>query len=351
MKPLYKALASATALTRRSDLKAATSQILATLQGGRTAEPLAEMAGWTARGPGPHIMPSGKLMRDVTPGQHGMDARRATCRHGALDYLLYVPGGVTSWRGLIVMLHGCTQSPDDFAAGTAMNAIAQTRGLIVAYPAQRPMANAQKCWNWFDPAHQSRDQGEPAIIADMAEKLAREFGIGRDSTAVAGLSAGAAMAVIAANSYPDVFAGVGAHSGLARGAATDMASAFAVMRGQERPGAAGRHPVKPSPVRTIIFHGTADRIVALANAAAVERDALSQLGQSLRRADGGGTINGRSFTRTSYVSADGVAQVESWLVRDLAHAWSGGSPNGSYTDTAGPDASGEIARFLFGPEK
>ncbi len=194
--------------------------------------------------------------------------RSFACAAGTRGYKLYVPASaVQGLNGLLLMLHGCNQTPEDFATGTNMNAIAEANRLLVAYPAQTGAHNAASCWNWFNPADQRRDAGEPAILAGLARAVAAEFDIPPGRIFAAGLSAGGAMAAVLGATYPDLFAAIGVHSGLPAGAANDVVSAFAAMRGDSRIAPAPMHMTGPGPSpRTIIFHGTADRTVHAGNA-------------------------------------------------------------------------------------
>ena len=159
--------------------------------------------------------------------------QRYSCAAGARRYRLYVPSTAgEGLQGLIVMLHGCTQNPEDFAAGTGMNALAEEHRLLVVYPAQTGGDNSMSCWNWFRPGDQMRDTGEPAIIAGLTESLRDQYAIPEDRVFVAGLSAGGAMAAIMGETYPELYGAIGVHSGLAYGSANDVMSAFTAMRGQ-----------------------------------------------------------------------------------------------------------------------
>ncbi|KFC64698.1 Esterase, PHB depolymerase [Bosea sp. LC85] len=262
---------------------------------------------------------------------------------GSLAYKLYVPADHAGRElALVVMLHGCTQDPDDFARGTRMNRLADEFGIVVAYPHQPGSANAQGCWNWFDPRHQRRGAGEPAVLAGLAQELAAEFGIDRERVFVAGLSAGGAMADVLSSTYPEVFSAAGIHSGLPHGAATDVMSAFAAMKGNAKATA----PAKANGTRQIIFHGTADATVHPSNGetlfarARARDDALAELMTNA-------VVNGRHVTRTLVGPAHGPAITEYWLVKGAGHAWSGGDRTGSYTDASGPDASREMIRFFL----
>ncbi|MGL5115748.1 MAG: extracellular catalytic domain type 1 short-chain-length polyhydroxyalkanoate depolymerase, partial [Beijerinckiaceae bacterium] len=277
-------------------------------------------------------------------------SRRFSCDAGARNYRLYIPASAPRKpKGLIVMLHGCTQNPDDFAAGTNMNALAETHGLLVAYPAQTRAQNPSSCWNWFDERHQLRDAGEPAIIAGLAEALVAEFGIDRKKVFAAGLSAGGAMAVIVGQTYPELFSAVGVHSGLAYRSAGNVMSALSVMRGDAGAGFLAKRQASvrgDSSVRTIIFQGSADRTVHPSNAERIA-SALSGANDNRPSSTTSGAINGRTFRRTVVADAQGGTVVESWLIDGAGHAWSGGEASGSYADPKGPAASREMVRFFL----
>ena len=241
------------------------------------------------------------------------------------------------------MLHGCKQDPDDFAVGTHMNANAETHGLLVAYPGQTGAANVSACWNWFNPADQKRDSGEPAIIAGLTRALIAEFGLDPAGVFVAGLSAGGAMAAVMGEAYPDLYAAVGIHSGLATGLASDVMSAFAAMRADTAP--ASPRPRTGTGQRMIVFHGSADATVHPANARQIVAAASARPGAARVRHDG--TAAGRRFERSVISGSDGSAQVECWLIKGAGHAWSGGQPGGSFTDRQGPDASAQMVRFFL----
>ena len=273
-------------------------------------------------------------------------ARRCRCVAGARRYKLYLPASQPKKpQGLIVMLHGCHQSPDDFAVGTHMNQLAEKHGLAIAYPQQTRRNNAALCWNWFRPEDQTRGSGEPAILAALTRKLVRELRIRRDRTFVVGLSAGGAMAAIMIDQYPDLFAGAGIHSGLARGAAEDVISAMSSMRG----GGSGDDTTATlqisAPVRRIVFQGDNDSTVHPSNAANIVTAVLGEGATPLRVVNG--SVRGRGYTRSTYAHSAGVGTLELWIVAGAGHAWSGGKKAGSYTDTTGPDASAQMVRFFL----
>jgi poly(hydroxyalkanoate) depolymerase family esterase len=277
--------------------------------------------------------------------------RSFACQAGTRGYKLYIPASAPDRpRGLVVMLHGCKQDPDDFATGTNMNAVAETHGLLVAYPGQAGSANASACWNWFNPADQLRDAGEPSIIAGITREIMSEFGLDRSRVFVAGLSAGGAMAAVMGETYPDLYAAVGIHSGLAYGSANDVMSAFAAMRGDAGPGlrSGARTTGGSQPIRTIVFQGTADRTVHPSNAGRIFAASVAHVGSQNSRRHEGRSPGGRAYTRTVVAGLDGIPAVESWLVGGAGHAWSGGHPGGSYTDPIGPNASAEMVRFFLG---
>ena len=267
---------------------------------------------------------------------------------GTRAYRLYVPARAASGpRPLVVMLHGCTQHPEDFAAGTTMNALAEEHGCLVLYPEQPRSANANGCWNWFEAAHQGREQGEPAILAGMTREVLREHGGDPGRVFVAGLSAGGAMAAILGVAYPELFAAVGVHSGLAAGSAHDLMSALNAMKGARGgPKAAAARRGAAAQLPAIVFHGDADGTVHASNGEAVLRQFTQ--GQTLREVEERGQDgSGRSHTRTVLLDAGGRAVAEHWVLHGGGHAWSGGSTAGSYAEAGGPNASAEMLRFFL----
>jgi poly(hydroxyalkanoate) depolymerase family esterase len=261
---------------------------------------------------------------------------------GARDYKLFVPSDARPNLPLVVMLHGCNQSPDDFAAGTGMNALAEAEGFLVAYPAQSGRANGQRCWNWFQPGDQGRDSGEAGIIAGLTRAIIAEHRVDPARVYIAGLSAGGAAAVNIARAYPDLYAAVGIHSGLAAGCAHDVSEALTVMR--LGPVAAGDYDTANTRVPTIVFHGENDGTVNLRNG----EQALAQAGIDGLSPEAAEAVSpgGLPYIRTRYTDETGRVAVEGWIVRGLGHAWSGGSQAGGYTDPRGPDASRAMLDFF-----
>src|SRR5215212_2875961 len=266
---------------------------------------------------------------------------------GSRPYKVYVP---SCYDGkplpLIVMLHGCTQSPDDFAAGTRMNVLAEEHACLIAYPGQTQSANSSKCWNWFSPQDQRRDQGEPSLIAGITRQIMNDYAVDARRVYIAGLSAGGAAASIMGAEYPDLYAAVGVHSGLACGAAHDVPSAFAAMR-QGGPVSGGlRRDISREPMPTIIFHGDRDKTVHPINGDQVATH--SRAAEPMRTTITHGRVpRGIGYTCTVYANGSDEPIVEQWLLHEVGHAWSGGSPDGSYTEPRGPDASREMMRFFL----
>jgi poly(hydroxyalkanoate) depolymerase family esterase len=284
-----------------------------------------------------------------TPGAAGRPpAESFTAGHfrnecGTRDYKLFEPARPDARAlPLVVMLHGCTQDPDDFARGTRMNALARARGFLALYPAQSQRGNPQRCWNWFKHNHQARGKGEPGILAGMVRHVVATHDVDPARVYVAGLSAGGAMAAILGDAYPELFAAVGVHSGLPVGAANDVQSAFAAMGGGAT--APRRLPKAGATPPTIVFHGDADATVNVVNG---ERVLLAAGVTALDDVQRGASASGLPYSRRIWIGGQGAERGEQWTIHGAGHAWSGGDPGGTFTDPRGPDASAEMLRFFL----
>ena len=321
-------------------------------------EPQTETEAQTqAHAPQGFVMPAPETPTNPEPGAAPPTASFsiATFSFGkeAYPYRLFIPArpAASSYPALmplIVLLHGCTQNALDFSNGTAMNALANEHGCMVLYPEQIPSANAARCWNWFEPGHQKSDRGEPGMIAALVRKVIQQHGADPERIYIAGLSAGGAMAAVVAGLYPQLFAALGVHSGLAAGAAKDLMSAFSAMRsGPKGQAKTANRPALP----TIVFHGTADKTVHPDNGDFIADAALAALnsaGVNLHKSNP--TTPGSSTQqaeRVVYRDVQGKPYVEHWSVSGGAHAWSGGDAAGSYTDPDGPSASRAMLTFFL----
>lgn len=284
-------------------------------------------------------------------------SRQYSGQAGARNYKLYVP---SNYAGLplpiVLMLHGCTQNPDDFATGTRANRWAENRRCIVVYPEQVQRANSHRCWNWFRPGDQQAGRGEPAIIAGIVRQVIDEYRIDTGRVYVAGLSAGGAMAAIMGHEYPKLFAAIGVHSGLPVGAAHNVTSALALMKtaqSQFAPPAAAA-PVDARAVPLIVLHGGADRTVNPANADRLVQSAAETY--RLLEPDAplqvevqavGATDSNRAYRRSRHATSNGLSLIEHWQIHGAGHAWSGGDAQGSFADARGPDATQAMLEFFY----
>ena len=360
------AITKATALTKAGRLQEATALLQASLKGPTTPDTDSVLEGTyvrldqsqpQARSTAPRA-PLGETLRRIAAGGMPLSgphhpahtalpsgAEFLALTHvgtaGTLNYRLYLPRNRTHRMPLVVMLHGCTQSPEDFAAGTGMNSLAEEFGCLIAYPAQPTRANAQKCWNWFRPEDQGNGQGEPALIAGMTREILAAHPVDPALVYLAGLSAGGAAALITGSAYPTLFSAIGVHSGLPIGAAYDVPSAFAAMRN----GSVAK-PVKAS-LPTIVFHGLEDTTVNVKNGRAILGQVTRNFPGLTKQQDRVATPGLRIADRTRYADSQGRIMAELWEVEGAGHAWAGGRSSGSYTDPTGPDASGVMLQFFL----
>lgn len=346
--PTQREMWEATRLTRAGRLTEATALIQRILAGPPTdSSPISLPSIETSRSHEP-IEAEFRILDD-SPHKSGQFIEKSyTNIVGTRPYKLYIPGGYTGQAiPLIIMLHGCSQNAIDFSIGTQMNLLAEETPFLVAYPEQGNSANSSKCWNWFQPTNQQRNTGEPSLIVGITQQIMRDYRVDIQRVYIAGLSSGGAMAAILAATYPDLYAAVGVHSGLAYGSAHDLPSAFAAMsQGTSQP---ARQIKQPIPL--IIFHGDRDTTVAPINADILLDQWLQATyrGQTSKPAvivERGQMQHGYAYTRSLYGNMSGQAFIEKWVVHQAGHAWFGGNPRGSYTDSHGPDASSEMLRFF-----
>ncbi len=291
-------------------------------------------------------------------------------RHNPHHYHLYVPPGATAGTPmpLVLMLHGCTQDPVDFATGTGMNDAAAPANALVLYPEQPHSANPNGCWNWFRPGDQHRDAGEPALLIAMLHDVMERHPVDAQRVYVAGLSAGGAMAALLGREYPDIFAAVGVHSGLQAGAAHNVMGALSAMKNGAKPGAAEHHPsARPAPVHAllppplIVFHGDADTTVHAHNGEQLIEATLAALAaggarETVETEHTGQSPAGKRYSRTVYTlggsapttnAPPGQVVAEHWVLHGAGHAWAGGHAGGSHTDPGGVGATQEMLRFFL----
>ncbi len=314
------------------------------------------------------VVATGLVGASAVPNARAADGSYTRHTHSGLEYTKYVPGSVddTTAVPLVVMLHGCTQTADDFADGTRMNEVADENDFIVCYPEQSPFRHYSRCWQWFNDANTTRGQGEAAIIAGMVEEIQTDHAIDGNEVYAAGLSAGGAMVPNLVVEYADVFSGAGIHSGLQYDAAENAISGVMAMTqcSPTDPQEAGTRAYDrmeefgiTTELPTIVFHGTDDATVAPCNGEQATEQA-TQTNDLAHNGSDDGAIDGdpdetysdcsapNCATVSEYHDSTGRSIVEHWSVNGMGHAWSGGTPSGSYTDPDGPDASLEMWAFF-----
>ncbi len=308
------------------------------------------------------IRPQNGRLDKAWPGIFTRDA------HGIFTYRVYIPTGYRSDRPvpLVVLLHGCSQSPEEFALTTDMNTYAEQHTFLVLYPDQPQSSHMLKCWHWYEPAHQVRDKGEPARIVQMVQQMIHAYAIDTNRIYVAGLSAGAAMSCILGATYPDVFTAIGICSGVPYQAATTFAGTLpAMMQAQYDADMLGEAAFKAMDshkrvVPVIVFHGTADMTVGHINAdkvmaqwAYTNRLAANSLVESYSMPTKptqtiyDSVPSGRSYTVYGYQDEHGIPVMEKYLVKGMRHTWSGGPKDASFTDPKGPKASAFLVEFFL----
>jgi poly(hydroxyalkanoate) depolymerase family esterase len=313
---------------------------------------------------------------------------------GTRPYFVYTPPGYRPGTSvpLLVMLHGCSQTPRGCSIGTWWNDLADEHNMIVVYPGQTPAVaettmtgngtaptdhpaddcwhdgNRDNCWNWFLPQHQTRDAGEPALIAGITRAVIADrqrWTIDASRIYVAGMSAGGAMAVVLGATYPDLFCAVAAHSAVEYQAAANLLDAVKVL-GQGGPDPIGQGQRafvamgdRARLIPVFVAHGSEDARVNLINGDQTVRQWL----ETNRRATAGrftadfsrptsdvrfgeSVPGGHRYRVRRWTDITGTVVQEYWTVDGLGHAWSGGHWLGSFTDPRGPNISRAMYAFL-----
>ena len=273
------------------------------------------------------------------------------------DYLVYVPKGRSLWRRapLLVLCHGCKQTPEEIAQGTRITELADRLGFVVLLPRQKDSANPWRCWNWFDP-RTSRGDGEAAIVAAQIRSVRRRYRIDRKRVYVAGMSSGGALAAILGVRFPRLVTAVAVHSGIACGAAQSGMTAISVLkRGPEQDveaiAVAVREAAMPHEIRVplLAIHGDRDEVVPPAHAAALVRQYLALNGDDPARAPDAQARIPHPDGRVEIVHdwrRDGRLVVRHVEVQGLGHAWSGGDASLDFNDAGPPDATALLGTFF-----
>jgi len=288
--------------------------------------------------------------------------------NGERTYFVYTPQKyqISEAVPLVVMLHGCTQNVSAFATGTHMNELAERHNFLVVYPQQSRSAHTYGCWNWFQPINQERESGEAGLLAGILREVVQQttqWTIDKRRIYVAGISAGGAMAGILGATYPDVFAAIGIHSGIAYKAAQNVHTGMRAMR-RGGPDAIQQEAFiqtamgeRAHVVPTIVMHGTSDFTVASINGDQVvqqwmQANALISHGTyqaDFQRPDSiviDKVPGGRAYEILTWNDNKGQPIQQYWKIKGMGHAWSGGK-GGSYTDVKGPDASEAMYHFFM----
>jgi len=258
-------------------------------------------------------------------------------------YRVWVPTRLAPERPLVIALHGCWQTPEDFALGTRLNDAAERRGLVVVYPAQSRRDNPYRCWNWFEPAQQTATGSEPAQILAIARRVQGERGLREGPVVVIGFSAGAWMAVNLACAAPEAVVGVGALAGGPYRCAGGAEAAIQCMRGSTGDGAAAAAACgRATGWRASLWQGALDPVVSPANLTALETMFVRVLG-----AGRGVTSTDAGAVHAVYRDARGAPVLETWLVPGMGHAWSGGDARSTHAWPPGPSATERMLDFLL----
>jgi poly(hydroxyalkanoate) depolymerase family esterase len=280
---------------------------------------------------------------------------------GTRSFRGYVPSGYDPAKPLplVVALHGCTETADQFRQLTRFDELAESRKFVVVYPEQSKDANFLSCWNWFQDAHMHRGAGEPSIIAGITGWVQQHYAIDPQRIYVTGLSAGGAMASVMGATYPDRYAAIGVGSGCEYAAGAPCAGYRSA--DPERAGLLAEQAMgsfaRPMPV--VVFQGDSDTTVPAVNAEQLVRQwqvtgdwaddgaangSVPRMAQKTSFKRGSGR---RTASVARYADGRGRELVQRWLVRGMGHAWSGGCSCAANADPRGPNATRAMYAFFM----
>jgi poly(hydroxyalkanoate) depolymerase family esterase len=262
---------------------------------------------------------------------------------GALGAATYIPTFSTIAPPLVVVLHGSTQSAEDYDNGTGWSTLAEQLGIVLLFPEQKSANNATRGFNWYERNDTQRGIGEPVSIRDLIEQVVKQHSIDRARIFITGMSAGGAMTSVMLAAYPDVFAGGAIIAGLPFDSAANFWEAVLLMKGYGCPSAAYSHSlmrnIAPADVKwpsISVWHGRSDAVVDVSNAALIVRQ-WQNLHHLTAKPTREHLVDGH--LRKVWCDPTGLELIEEFIIEGMGH--------GAPLDTLGVQALGVTGRYML----